>query len=656
MNPTALSLAAGTILPRGLCFDSQFSGALGDLAAVPLPHTQSPTDTKSPGTQPTVLPGPEGVALPALNTVGKLALDIDVAARRRLYDFLELSYRGSLEYKHGLDSRGYRILIEHENEIAPFGTGPDGTAPDLKNRPDSDATKSGRYARRLRVAVYENHVAPIIEKLIGYVTRTPPKRSEAVEARMQQLRLQEKMIECLRSAMILTQYFVGWDAARQVFTPDQNVTAAMAQAADPVNGLQPYLVSIDPRRVLDVDFDMDGNVVRFCYEEEVRAKPSLIDKAVTSYRYKEWTPKYWVVYEPVKEDSENAAAAAATPQKTGGRFVPTNDLKVKVVDAGFHSFGRVPFVSLDPRFPTETVCDLNRAMFNLTSLLYEELYNNTFTQFYILGARASDVKAAERGTGNALVIESATAKVGTFGAVDGQAAEIRESINTVREQLYAVAAMSESSTKNVAESAEKKKRDMEGLYTMLLSIVRELEAVENDILVGMGLATYDNEESLTRYPSKFDVASVEDLLAEIEALKDVPYAPSSLKRSLAKQIASKMDPFGPDHSADVDAAFELTPTLASAVVDLITAGALTPELVVTALGIPEDKAADVIAQLEEHNAKALEPPPPPFGGSPPDGPPADPSAPDGPDPTSGPDAGGEALSSVDAPPVPLRKK
>ena len=601
-----LTLAAAGGLPAALRFDTQFSGALGDLAVVPLPKTQSATDSALPGVQPQVaaLPPSPGVPLPSVGTEGKLSLDFDIAARRRFFNFLELSYQGSIEYKHGLDARGFRLLIEHENEIAPFGTGPDGTSPDLKNRPDSDATKSNRYSRRLRVAVYENHVAPIIEKIIGYIGRNPPKRSEKVEAEMQRLSLAESMIGNLRSALMLTQQFCGYDAARPVAV-DGVMTAAIASSLDPKNALKPYLISIDPRRVIDVDFGADGSIVRFCYEEETRAKGSIVEKAKISYVYKEWYPTHWVAYEP-KLDVASAEQNNAEYQKRDARIVPTDGMKVVVKDAGVHTFGRVPFCIMRPKFPTETLCDLNRALFNLTSLLFEELYNNTFTQLYILGARASEVKNSERGTGNTLVIESPEARVGSFGAVDGQAQSIRDAIADTREQLYAVAAMNETATKNVAESAEKKKRDLEGLYTTLISLVRELEAVENDLLVGMGLAKWEDETSLTRYPDKFDIASVADLLAEIESLKDVPYAPTSLKRSLAKQLASKMDPFGPDHSKDVDAAFDASADLVGSVVDLITAGALTPELVVRALGIPDDMAADVVAQLEEHAASALE--------------------------------------------------
>lgn len=604
MNPTAFSLAAraGSI-PRGLHF-SQYSGAIGDLQAVPLPQMQPPTDTRLPGAQPDALASAPDSVLPAVNTEGTLALDMDVAARRRFYNFLELSYLGSIEYKHGLDARGYRLLIEHENEIAPFGTGPDGSAPDLQNRPDADATQSNRYARRQRIAIYENHVAPIIEKYIGYIIRTAPKRSKAVEAELQRLKLVDKMTAVLRSALTLTQYFPGWDAATRQAGDGALVTEAIAKSLDPVNALKPYLISIDPRRVLDVDYDVDGNIIRFCYEEETRAKPSIVSKSESKYIYKEWFPTHWVAWEPVLNPTPGAENAAEI-MKRDGRLVPTNGMKVRVKDAALHSFGRVPFVNLEPRFPTETLCDLNRALFNLTSLLFEELYNNTFTQFYILGARASDVKGSQRGTGNTMVIESPAAKIGTFGAVDGQAQAIREAIADVREQIYAVASMNESATKNVAESAEKKKRDLEALYTMLLSIVRTTETCENKLLVGMGLADWADEDSLTRYPDKLDIASVEDLLVEIAALKGVPFAPTSLKRSLTKQLASKMDPFGPNHDADVDASFEVTPEIVGSVVDLLTAKAITPSLVATALGIPEAQQADVVAQLEEHAAEPV---------------------------------------------------
>lgn len=589
----ALTLAArGGSLPRGLHF-SQFGGIAADLQTAIVGQLQPTSDTRQPGAQPSVETATSPI--PPIGQEGELFLELDVAARRRFYNFLELSYNGSLEYKHGFDARGYRLLIEHENEVAPYGSA-DATNPDLQNRPDADATKSNRYARRLRVAIYENHVAPIVEKFVGYLVRNTPKRSSKVQAEMQRLRLADKMTAYLRSALTLTQYFPGWDAAK-VAPPVGPVTKAVAASVDPAHGLQPYLIGVDPRRVLDVDYNSDGDIVRLCYEEETRFKASITSKPKVQYAYKEWHPTHWVLWEPVVDEKDVGEKPA--------RLVPTHGLKVRVKDAGPHSFGRVPFVSFEPKFPTETLCDLNRALFNLTSLLYEELYSNTFTQFYVLGARASDVKNAERGTGNTIVIEAETARIGTFGAVEGQAQAIRQSIEDVRNQIYAVASMNESATKNVAESAEKKKRDLEALYTALLSIVRTMETVENKLLVGIGLANPADESSLTRYPDKFDIASVADLLDEIASLKEVPFAPTSLKRSLTKQLAAKMDPFGPKHDPDVDTLFDASPALVGSVVDLLTAKAATPEMVVAALGVPPAYKAAVIAQLTEHAAEPV---------------------------------------------------
>lgn len=592
----AFHLAAAAGLPRGLHFELVGGVAAGvsDATATIVDQIQPTTDTRLPGAAP--MAGVVPPVLPAVGTEGELALDLDVNARRRFYNFLELSYRGSLEYKYGLDARGHRLLIEHENELAPYGT-TDATTPDLQNRPDADAVKSNRYSRRCRVAIYENHVAPIIEKFVGYLSRNAPKRSKQVEAELQRLKLMQHMTGFLRSALMLTQYFPGWDARRETVAPGQLVTEAIAKSIDPANALKPYLIGVDPRRVLDIDYAPDGTIIRFCYEEEIRTKAGITSKPTVQYVYKEWFPTHWVCWEPVFPADEAKPA----------RLTPANGMKVRVKEAGVHSFGRVPFVNLQPLFPTETLCDLNRALFNLTSLLHEELYNNTFTQFYILGARASDIKGTERGTGNAIVIEAATAKIGTFGAVDGQAEAIRETINSMREQIYTVASMNESATKNVAESAEKKKRDLESLYTMLISIARTLETAENALLVGMGLADYNQEDSLTRYPDKFDIASVADLLVEIAALNNVPLAPVSLKRSLTKQLAAKMDPFGPSHDPDVDKAFDIAPPLVGSVVDLLNAGALTPDMVVTALGIPEEHRAAVAQQLSQHKDKPLDP-------------------------------------------------
>lgn len=95
-----------------------------------------------------------------------------------------------------------------------------------------------------------------------------------------------------------------------------------------------------------------------------------------------------------------------------------------------------------------------------------------------------------------------------------------------------MASMNDSATKTVAESAEKKNRDVQSLDTALLPMVRELETLDNKLLVSIGLADAAEKNSLTSYPDRFDIASVTDLLDEIQDLKEVPFATESLQRSI----------------------------------------------------------------------------------------------------------------------------
>lgn len=535
----------------------------------------------------------------------------DLSERLRMFAFLDLSYVGGIRYKHGFDVMGDPILIEHEQE-AYTTTGP--TAAISQNTggagPSPDAIKVNRYGRRRRVAAYENNVRPIVDKATAYLLRTPPRRNEGSKSEHERLNLDVWIRKMVQEGLKLKESWLGFDTIRVPRDEAGNPLATTEQQMrelDPANGGKPYFVYADPRQVVDFDEDNDGNITRVVIEEEDETKAGFTAARKRLVSFKEWTATEWKIYEAVNDDG--------TPKNFEGNdsihlIVNSLAVKVKEVERGFHSFGVCPWVRFEPSFPIEDVAELSRAQFNMSSLLDEEMYQNTFTQKYATGIKPAEFSKAICGPGHVLVIENEQGSFGVVGAVDGQARMLMERIEQMRAATYAIVSMDHSGTKNVAEAAEKKKRDLESLYTMLVHIAGEAEDAENRLLVAMGVVGVKDGQpdiqALSKYDTKFDVNSLSDLLDEIAKLAAVAYIPPSFKRRLAMQVIQKMEPFGDqeEYQTEQDAMVEVTDATSNALVSLKGAGLITPATAAAVLGVPEDEIDDFTSRFDSHAGDA----------------------------------------------------
>ena len=559
--------------------------------------------------------------------------------RLQFLDYLDLSYEGGVAYKYGRDARGRPILVPHEQEIASMDPsvtqGPIlGTLSNATQAQSPDEIKSAKYQRRLQIAAYENNVKPIVDKFVAYSLRNPPKRSDdetAIEE-FKRIDLDEHIREMVHTGLKMTESLIGFDAARLPFAPGDRPSEAQVALFDPVHKGKPYVVRVDPRCVVDLDVDEKNgcDILRIVIEEREIAKASLAAEPKMTVRYKEWTATTWTIYERVAQDGTPAILAPDAKFKS----TDYKDARLVVVDTGTHDFGRCPWFRFKPKFPTVDFAELSRLLFNVGSLLNEELFGNTFSQWWATGVTPAEIANATRGVGNVVALPDSETKVGVFGAIPEQARSLMDRCAELRDSLYVLVSMENTATKNVAESAAKKKRDLESLYTTLVGIVEEIEKVENRLLVAMKIIdTTENEDALTRYDRNFDVESVAELIAEIDTISKLSFVPPDFKRSRVSALIRKLDPFG-DHEEledEIEELIDLTPSLVDAITSLDTAGYMTPELVVELLGVPEEAATAMLAGKALHK-NPLEAAPMPGATPPPGADPEDPQATGTPEP------------------------
>lgn len=509
--------------------------------------------------------------------------------RCALLDFLELSYKGGVAYKYGLDPKGQPVLIEHENERGGIATNQLARMAAQDPVRGTDGIKSGRYARRLRVASYENLVRPIVDKIGNYAVRNPPTRGDwapAADAVFVNRWIAAMVLDGLRFG----EAWIGADAAP--IPADADVTVAQAAELDPKRKGQPYIVMVDPRRVVDYTEDDEGEVSRVVFKTTESSKDSFTAPVKVQTFYTEWTATGWTRWEMVERVTES---------ESGGQRV---ERFLRVDKTGSHAFGRCPWWRFRPPFPIEDICELNRALFNVTSLYDEELYAATFTQKWAVGVKADAVRGVETGAGNMLVLESPEAKVGTFGAVPGQADALAARADAIRRAIFAVASMENSYTKNVAESADKRKRDLEGLYTMLLEIVKRVEEIDNALCVALGVRKPG--ASPAAYDRRFDVNSIDDLIEQLRELRDVPFVPPKFRRELVRQAMVKLDPMSDpgDYIEQAERQINISPDAVGAVTQLLAVGAMTPVIAAETLAVPDAMRPAFIEAMAKHSAES----------------------------------------------------
>lgn len=514
--------------------------------------------------------------------------------RVTLLSFLDASYGGGVSYKSSRDAMGHKVLIEHEQEC-----------PDIAGELAVEAVAGGRtmdniiqsrYHRRVRIAAYENHVKPIVDKFTAYLLRNPPKREAGkVTDEAPRLKLDEFFRDATEEALKLTETWIGVDAAT---LPEKSqitgapLTQAEVEVLDPKNAGKAYLVSADPRRVVDYDELPDGTCTRCVIMETETTKASILTKAATEVFLKEWTKDGWTRYQVVDEDG-NAVKYATTAVELGAEVL------VKLDTSGKHSFKGCPWRRIHPAFPIEDIAELNRAIFNLSSLLDEEIWNAVFTQRIFFGIKPQDLALAIKGSGRWMAIDNPSAKLDNIGADPDMARIIQERIGELKAALYQIVSM-EVGAKNVAEAAEKKKRDQESLYTSLIGLIGHIEDAENWVLKLLDLIEEDKGQTV--YDRHFDVNSVQDLMDDIKATSDIPLIPASFKRSHVQKLVQKLDPFGPheEYTEDIKKSMDLSAGAVDAIVSLKAAGYMSDGLAAFMLGVPEDQLADFIKAATGH--------------------------------------------------------
>lgn len=322
---------------------------------------------------------------------------------------------------------------------------------------------------------------------------------------------------------VFNKFHILIDSPKAPRNPETGEPIQISEAERVEMGLEPFAVLIFPWQL--IDFYKVGGKFQWALivtNEVNKANPFTDDKEVEVFNL--WTPLELI------------------------KFVENENKDLVVIDRVIHGLGEVPLIdctfeqtdeetqfSLGDYYKLATI---NRTIFNLVSLINQNLFTQTFGQLVlaegmdpeVTGVHAAFTEPVE-GTGQTRYIQPKGENV----------IRIWEMIKNYRIEMYFVSGLFKKSDQQLAETAESKSWDFVETEKFLGSIADELMIIEKMIAQFVLLWKSDtlSERFKTEYNKDYQVADLEaelKNLLDIEALevKSDTFTIEVLKKTVAK--------------------------------------------------------------------------------------------------------------------------
>lgn len=425
-----------------------------------------------------------------------------------IWTYMDTTYRGGPGYVLGRDAHGRPLFAAHRKES-------------LEEAQD----------RQLKSTCI-NYPKLLVDRFHGYLTKEPPLRKpkensffadffQNVDGRG--TTAVDFWSDICRRGLTTSPVWVVASTTAQ----GNERTAADAKQ----NNARFTLDWIHPSRIIDYEL-VDGTFTRVAILQEYRVKNGIQAPETVIRTIKELTAHEWRLWEIVRNKRGETTLVAK--------------------GEGMHGFNSIPIVpvfatSPDPECPVfsqsliHNLADIARDIFRVGSLITEEAYNKVFTTLVLSGAKSKEINKSK----NSYVISlsDAAAKAYPIGSDPSQLMVLIELQNQLTKTFFRVGHMEASGDpfdKRVAESGDKKSRDLEGLYQFLASLADGMERAEN--YLNRLVAEAAGEELVeTNWPDEFDIKSLNEELDELEKYY-VSRFPSTFIQEIQRAIMNRKIP------------------------------------------------------------------------------------------------------------------
>lgn len=425
----------------------------------------------------------------------------EYAARRRLFEFLEASYKGGSAYKNAKDAEGMPVFIEHETE-------------------SPQAAK-----RRKRLSTYRNYCRVVVDKFRAFVFGCAITR-DAEDERFEEWSedvddngtpLSEFMEQCMQKALILGKWFAIVDTSKQ----DDYETQAQAKA----RGNKMLLSCLHPARVINWNED----------ESELLVRHDGVGQNGEVWLWSETG----IVRCPLNDKGEIEAIGPEEP----------------------HGWTRMPIICFNGLNPGESlisdVAEMNKAIFNDDSLLREEQAKQIFSQHFICGIGAdamTDESSVAIGSRKFICIkESAqTVRIDRISGDQSMSESIRQTIEIDEKEIYRMVGLRMPDVLQGPESGRALRIRQAETVAIAERIADNAEAAEDRIVQFYNEATGSDVEDPS-YPDDFDEEDLAATLKETLDLVGSGVGPLLKAEAIIAYIRQKFTDMEPEERAELEA-------------------------------------------------------------------------------------------------------
>jgi hypothetical protein len=419
--------------------------------------------------------------------------------------FWRESYRVSRRYIKSQDANGQSMLVPHERE---------------------DATG---FSRRQRVTKPRNFVGPIIRRYNDFVWRRTAERGLSGQAAdfAKNVDGSETSIDTfLKNALLVAQVERETYLLCDTKSKDGKVTSSitMSQAQAKAAGMRPVLTRIDADAV-PWWMDNSGGTLVECIV--------LIDS-----KHARWYGETTYI------DLTLSTEAAGQEEGKAGKRIESVGAELK------HGYSSNPIERMRPSFDplgggpgesqTSPLAESQQGIVQYLSLINEEIYNVTFSQWVAMGVSAEQLKELMANSNRILTIPDPNGKLQAIGADPAQAATIAARIVDETENLYRTAGVNiDASGGSLAESGIAKAFKFNDLAANLAALADSVERSENRVLLLFSQAWKWGAVEPTKYADDFNMPDFEK---ELKALCDSLVAvelPNVIRKKLVKRFASR---------------------------------------------------------------------------------------------------------------------
>lgn len=439
--------------------------------------------------------------------------------------FWRLSFHTGRKYVDGIDATGLPVIPAHERE------------------------REG-YARRKQLTKPRNHAGPIIRRYNDHVFRRPAQRDTDTKDEVYRLlltdadgkgtTLPEFMKRTLLKAQIEREAYIMPDTTAPA--DGAPLTVAQAQA----KGVRPFLRRLGADAVVWWR-DYDGMMVE-CLVLLEREDGTEFARWYGAKEYVEITFK---LGDNGKPDKQRTVEAVTPPAA--------------------HGYDGCPIVRVRPLFTDDdSEADCGEAQIapmaysqqmiaNFLSLLTEETFNITFTQYVALGVSAEQVGNTMVGNNRLLCIPNPQGSIDKIGADPAQADSIRTSIMDEQRELYRIAGVDAGSSTDgggQAESGLAKAFKHNDLAANLAALALASQSSENLAVRRVFAALKRTLPKPAGYPTDFDLPQLADELNETIRGLVTTQLPAVLRRKLAQRFATRNFELSQDEKAELQIALD----------------------------------------------------------------------------------------------------